>query len=418
LLINKLNPDKHVFSSLFYCYFVKHQKTYSKNSHMKKLSTFLLALPVLLLLFSCGGKETPPAAALEVPVTSVVQQEVRLESEYTGQTFGQSDIQINPRVDGLIESLNFKEGSLVSKGELLYTIDPLPYRAKVNEAQGVLASAQAQLAKAKSDLDMIEPLAKINAVSQRELVAARATYDAAKAQVQAAEASLENAKIELGYCRITAPISGLIGISKVRVGDYVKPGFMSILNTISDLGDMRVRFTISEQEYLRIFREINKENSDLKGVGKSISIKLSDGSLYPHNGAISFTDRQIDPTTGAMTFEASFPNPDKLLRPGQYVKALIVTDVRKDALLVPQRAVIEMQGISQVYVLGDSSKVHMKIIKTGPTYKDAYVVEDGLSKGDKIAFGGTQLLKNGTVISPKPTDWQPGMPGDKAAAKK
>jgi membrane fusion protein, multidrug efflux system len=382
---------------------------------MNKIITFLLVLPVFLLLISCGGKKAAPAAALEVPIASVVQQDVRLESEYTGQTYGQSDIQINPRVDGLIESLDFKEGNLVSKGQLLYTIDPLPYQAKVDEAEGKLAEAQASLAKAKSDLDMIGPLAKIKAVSQRELVGAQATYDASLAMIKASEASLENAKIELGYCRITAPISGLIGISKVRVGDYVRPGAGSVLNTISDLGDMRVRFTISEQEYIRIFREVSKESSELKGAGKSITIKLSDGTLYPHTGVLSFADRQIDPTTGAMTFEAAFPNPEKLLRPGQYVKILVVTDVRKNALLIPQRAVIEMQGISQVYLLGDSSKVQMKIITTGPTYKDAYVVEDGLSAGDKIAFGGTQLLRNGTVITPKPTDWQPGMPGDKTA---
>lgn len=381
---------------------------------MNKTSTLLLAMPVILLLFSCGGKKTAPvAAALEVSVTAVVQQDVRLESEYTGQTYGQSDIQINPRVDGLIESLNFKEGSLVTKGQLLYTIDALPFQTKVNEAEGSLAEAQARLAKAKSDLDMMVPLAKINAVSQRELVAAKATHEASLASVKAAEASLDNAKIKLGYCRITAPISGLIGISKVRTGDYVQPGPTSVLNTISDLGDIRVRFTISEQEYLRIVREISKENSGLKGAGQSISLKLSDGTLYHHTGKLSFADRQIDPTTGAMTLEAAFPNPDQLLRPGQYVKVMIVTDVREAALLIPQRAVIEMQGISQVYLLGDSSKVQMKIITTGPTYKDAYVVEDGLAAGDKIAFGGTQLLRNGTVITPKDTDWQPGLPGDR-----
>jgi membrane fusion protein (multidrug efflux system) len=385
---------------------------------MKKTITFLLVLPVFLLLFACGKKETPVQAALEVPVTSVLQQDVRLVSEYTGQTYGQSDIQLNPRVDGTILSLNFKEGSLVTKGQLLYTIDPLPYQAKVNQAAGSLAEAQAGIAKAKSDLDMIEPLAKINAVSQRELVAAKANYESAKAKIQAAEASLENAQIEMRYCRITAPISGLIGISKVRIGDYVRPGPGSVLNTISDLGDMRVRFTISEQEYLRIFREINKEGSQLKGAGQNISLKLSDGSIYSQTGKLSFADRQIDPTTGAMTFEAAFTNPQKLLRPGQYVKVLVVTDVRKDALLIPQRAVIEMQGISQVYLLGDSSKVQMKIITTGPTFKDAYVVEDGLAAGDKIAFGGTQLLRNGTVITPKPTDWQPGMPGVKSAPSK
>ena len=217
----------------------------------------------------------------------------------------------------MIESLNFKEGSIVSKGQLLYTIDPLPYQAKVNQAkvnqaEGVLAESKAKLAKAKSDLDMIEPLEKMNAVSQRELAYARSAFNAANAQIKASEASLENARIELGYCRITAPISGLIGISKVRVGDYVRPGAISVLNTISDLGDVRVRFTISEQEFLRIFREINKKDSNLKGVGQSISLKLSDGSIYPQKGKVSFADRQIDPTTGAITFEAAFPNPDKL----------------------------------------------------------------------------------------------------------
>jgi len=172
---------------------------------------------------------------------------------------------------------------------------------------------------------------------------------------------------------------------------------------------MRVRFTLSEQEYLRIYKEVTSENSKLKGAGKSIKLVLSDGTVYPIEGQLSFVDRQIDPLTGALTFEAAFPNPDKLLRPGQYVKVKVVTDVRPGALVIPQRAVIEMQGIQQVYVLGDSSKVNLQIIKAGPTFEDAYVVESGLKPGDKIAFGGTQLLRNGTVITPKMVDWQPGM---------
>jgi membrane fusion protein (multidrug efflux system) len=377
---------------------------------MKKTITIVLVLPVIFFLYSCGGKKPVPVAVpLEVPVANVVQQDVRLESEFTGQTFGDSDIQINPRVDGMIESINFHEGNMVTKGQLLYTIDPLPFQNKVDEAKGALAQAQANLAKTKSDLDMIEPLAKINAVSQRELVATKAGYEAAKAGVEAAEASLSNAKIQLGYCRVVAPISGLIGISEVRVGDYVKPGMMSILNTISELSKMRVRFTISEQEFLRIYRLANEENSSLKGAGKSITLQLSDGSTYPHTGQLSFADRQIDPTTGAMTLEASFANPDKILRPGQYVKVLLVTDVRKDAILIPQRSVIEMQGIAQVYVLGDSSKVDIKIVQLGPIYKDAYVVTNGLATGDKIAFGGTNLLRNRTTINPKMVDWKPGI---------
>jgi membrane fusion protein (multidrug efflux system) len=379
---------------------------------MKKKLGIHLLISGTLILSACGDKKAE-VKPLEVAVAKVVQQDVEIESEFTGQTYGKADIQINPRVDGVIQSLNFKEGGLVKKGQLLYSIDPLPYRAKVDQAAGELAQVQADMAKSKSDLDMIEPLAKINAVSQRELVAAKASYDASKAKLQAAQAYLENAKIELGYCTVTAPIDGMIGISKVRVGDYVRPGPVSVLNTISDLGDMRVRFTISEQEYLRIYRDVTSENSALKGAGKKIVLILSDGSVYQHIGQLSFSDRSIDPQTGAMTLEAAFPNPEQMLRPGQYVKINVVTDVRKEALLVPQRAVIEMQGIYQVYVVGDSSKVKIKAIQTGPPYKDAYVVEGGLTAGEQIVFGGAQLLRKGSVVNPKMTDWKPSLPGEK-----
>lgn len=376
---------------------------------MNKIYTSTIFL-LFFSMLSCK-KETPPEPKpLEISVTTVLQQDVKLESEYTGQTFGQSDIQINPRVDGVIESLNFKEGSFVTKGQLLYTIDPLPYRAKLNEAEGGLAESQARLSKTKSDLDMIVPLAKSNAVSQRELVSAKSAYSASIAQNKASDATLQNAKIELGYCRIVAPISGLIGISKVRVGDYVRPGAASILNTISDLGDVRVRFTMSEQEFLRLYREFNKPDSALKSSGASVSLKLSDGSIYPQTGRVSFTDRQIDPATGAITFEAAFPNPDKLLRPGQYAKIALLTDIRKDAIVIPQRAVIEVQGIFQVYVLGSGNKVQMQIVKPGPAVKNGYIIEEGLKPGDKIAMGGTSLLKNGSVITPKVVEWQLGDP--------
>lgn len=375
---------------------------------LKKIKILFFVLVLSPFYFSCKKDAAPEAKPLEISVVKVLQQDVRLESEFTGQTFGQSDIEINPRVDGVIESLNFKEGSMVTKGQVLYTIDPLPLQAKVNEAEGDLAEVQARVAKTKSDYDMMVPLAKMNAVSQRELIAAKSAYNAATASLKAANANLTNSKIELGYSTIQAPISGLIGISKVRVGDYVRPGAASVLNTISDLGDVRVRFTMSEQEYLRIFREITKKDSSLKGAGKAISLVLSDGSVYPELGKISFADRQIDPTTGAVTFEAAFANPDRLIRPGQFVKIKVVTDVRKNALIIPQRSVIEMQGIYQVYVLGNDNKVEMKMVQIGSSYKDSYIVTDGLTANDKIALGGTALLKNGSVIIPKIKDWAPG----------
>jgi membrane fusion protein (multidrug efflux system) len=376
-------------------------------SALKKIKILFFVIAFSALWISCKKEVAPEAKPLEISVVKVLQQDVRLESEFTGQTFGQSDIQINPRVDGVIESLNFKEGSVVTKGQLLYTIDPLPFQAKVNQAEGSLAEVEARLAKTKSDYDMMVPLAKMNAVSQRELIAAKAAYNASTASIKASMANLQNAKIELGYCRVVAPISGLIGISKVREGDYVRPGAASVLNTISDLGDVRVRFTMSEQEYLRIFREFTKKNSSLVGAGKSVSLILSDGSVYSEIGKISFADRQIDPTTGAVTFEAAFANPDRLIRPGQFAKILVVTDVRKNALLIPQRSVIEMQGIFQVYVLDKSNKVEMKMVQIGPAYKDSYLVIGGLTANDKVALGGTSLLKGGGMITPKIIEWTP-----------
>ena len=375
---------------------------------LKKIKILFFVIVLISLNLSCKKEAKPEPKPLEIQIVKVLQQDVNLESEFTGETFGQSDIQINPRVDGVIESLNFKEGSLVHKGQLLYTIDPLPFQTKVSEAEGQLAESQARLAKTKSDYEMMEPLAKMNAISQRELIGARSAYNASVAGIKAASANLKNSKIELSYSKIVAPISGLIGISKVRVGDYVRPGALSVLNTISDLGDVRVRFTMSEQEYLRIFKELAKKDSGLKGAGKSISILLSDGSLYPQKGQISFADRQIDPSTGAVTFEAAFANPDQLIRPGQYVKVQVVTDVRKNVLIIPQRSVIEMQGISQVYVLGKNNKVEMKAVQIGPAYKDSYIVLDGLTANDKVALGGTSLLKSGSVITPQIKEWTPG----------
>lgn len=375
---------------------------------MSKTFTLLLAFTVLAVLLSCGKKKTAPAGmALEVPVATVIQQDVNIESEYTGETFGESDIQINPRVSGMVTSINFTEGSLVKQGQLLYTIDAMPYENKLDQAAGKLAEARTQVAKTKADLDMIEPLARINAVSQRELVSARAQHEAAQGQLQSAEAALRNAKIELGYCSITAPISGLIGLSKVRVGDYVSQGPFSAMNTISQLTDIRVRFTISEQEYLRLFRELKAAGSPLQGTGDNIKLQLSDGTAYPYMGKFSFTDRQIDPATGAMTLEARFQNPDKILRPGQYVKVSFVSTVIKNALLVPKRAVTEMQGIFQAYVVGDSSKVALKIVTPGAQYLDAYVIEDGIAAGDKVVVGGTQMLRPGMPVVPKDLNWQP-----------
>jgi membrane fusion protein, multidrug efflux system len=367
-----------------------------------------LFLIMALVFSSCKGKkEAQVAMPIEVPVVLVMQQNVALESEYSGQTYGDADVEIRTRVEGWVLSMNFKEGTMVRKGQLLYTIDPLPYQNTVDEAAAALADANGLMIKAKNDLDRIEPLAAIGAISQRELVAAQASFTSSKAMVESSEAALRNAKIELGYCSVVAPISGMIGISKVKVGDYVSAGPQFIVNTVSSIDNIRVRFTISEKEYLRITRLMQKLGLKLGAKGDAVSMTLDDGTRYPLKGKINFADRQVDPSTGAMTLEAQFKNTDNLLRPGQYVKLKLVTELRDNAILIPQRAVNEMQGSFQVFTVADSNKLDIKLIKLGPRYNMSYIVEEGLSKGDRIVIGGTQMLRSGSIITPVDKQWSP-----------
>jgi membrane fusion protein, multidrug efflux system len=375
---------------------------------MKKTITFYSLILFALILFSCKGKKEGPAVQpMEAPVVQVMQQNVELESEYTGQTYGNSDVEIRSRVEGWVLSMNFKEGSMVRKGQLLYTIDPLPYKNAVDEAAAALADANGQMIKAKNDLDRIEPLAAIGAVSQRELVAAQASYTSSKAMVESSDAALRNSKIKLGYCNVVAPISGMIGISSVKVGDYVTPGPQFIINTVSSIDNIRVRFTISEKEYLRISRLMQQMKASIGERGDVVKMVLSDGTLYPIKGKMNFANREVDPSTGAMTLEAQFTNTDNIIRPGQYVKLKLVTEFRDNAILIPQRSVNEMQGLYQVFTVADSNKLNIKLIKIGPRYNMSYIVEGGLSKGDRIVVGGTQMLRSGTVITPVNKTWSP-----------
>jgi membrane fusion protein, multidrug efflux system len=373
---------------------------------MKKVHFTFLFLLTALILSSCKGKKEAPAAVpMEVPVVQVLQQNVDLESEYTGQTYGESDVEMRSRVEGWVLSMNFKEGTMVKKGQLLYTIDPLPYKNAVDEASAALADANGIMIKAENDLGRIEPLAKIGAVSQRELVAAQASYTSSKAMVESSEAALRNAKIELGYCSVVAPISGMIGISKYKVGDYVSRGPAYIMNTVSSIDNIRIRFTISEKEFLRITRLMQEKGIKLGAKADNVKMTLADGTAYPLKGKLNFADRQVDPSTGALTLESEFKNTDNLLRPGQYVKLKLVTDYRENALLIPQRAVNEMQGLFQVFTVADSNKLELKLIKLGPQYNMSYIVEEGLSKGDRIVVGGTQMLRSGSVINPVSKQW-------------
>ena len=365
---------------------------------MKFIPAYYLAGTFIAVsLLSCTEKKAEVAAVnADVNVVAVGQKTVPVFSEYVGETFGQEDIQIQSRVDGWITGIHFKEGDMVQKGQLLYTVDDLPIKNKIDQAQAKLAEA-----------NRVEPLTAMHALSQRDLDAAKAGYQASISQVDAAEAALRNAKIELEYTHITSPITGVIGISKVLVGDYIgKLNTGAPLNIVSSIGTIRVRFSISEDEYLKFAKA--KTNTDHKILQNQIPVQLvlSDGSVYPETGTISLSNRQIDPATGSLLIQAVFPNAQNLLRPGQYAKIRLQTDVYKDAILVPQQAVNQIQNIYQVFVVNDSNMIRPAVIKVGKRVGSNWIVQEGLQMGTKVAIIGNAVVNNPKVaIKPSMITW-------------
>lgn len=376
-----------------------------------RADAFIPLLLVLVFLGACS-KQTPPARPpLELPVVSVIQRNQAIKNEMVGQTLGSSDIPIRARVDGFLESIAFDEGGNVNKGDLLYSIDDVPFQAGVIEAQGYLAEAQTTLANAKSNLDRIRPLAEINAMSQMELDSAEAMHKAAIGAVQAATAQLDQAKIQLGYCRIYSPIDGRIGISRVEVGEYVGGPGSEALNFVSQVDPIRVRFSIDEQSYLRIARHAIAMRANEKREGSQNSkdlelvLILSDGSVFDGSGHIVTTNAAIDPKTGTFTLEADFPNPDGLVIAGQYARIRANTAVRKDALLVPQRSLVEQQGLFSLFVVDAGGKVERRNVSVGAKINRLQIITEGLQPGERVVLEGVQKLKNGMTIQPTVTDF-------------
>jgi membrane fusion protein, multidrug efflux system len=371
--------------------------------------THFLAVTLLVTgLMGCGNKEEKKEVVIpEVNVVAAGQLTVPVYTEYVGQTLGLSDVEIRSRVDGWITSMHFKEGDQVKKGQLLYVIDDLPIRSRIDAAEGRVAEARTMMVRAKSDLDRVEPLTKMNALSQRDLDAAVANYEASKSQVEVANAQLQNAKIELSYTRITSPISGVIGISSALVGDYVNQGGMGkSLNTVSSLGDIRVRFPISESEYLRFAKRIRSDKDQIQRVVEiPIELILGDGSTYSEKGRIDLANRQVDPQTGSLLMQAVFTNKQNLIRPGQYVKVRFKTDEYKDAVMVPQQAVNQLQSIYQVYVVNDSSKVVPRVVQAGARVGSNWIITSGLKAGEKVAVIGNAVVNPKNPIKQNPMNW-------------
>ena len=377
-----------------------------------RFQTIGLTVCLSFFLFACSEKQAtqaPSPPPTDVSVVETLSQDVPLYLEFVGQTFGLKDIAIRARVEGFLEGLHFQEGGEVKKGDSLYTLESQPFEEKVSTRMSALAETETMLAKAKGDLGRIKPLAEINAVSKSDLDEAVAAYEAGLSSVEAAKATLRAAKIELSYTKILSPIDGIIGKTKAKVGDFVgRDPNPVILNTVSQVDTILVTFFITETQYLEVARHLaGADPAKVENPEPSLELILIDGSVYGHAGKVDFVDREVDTTTGAMLVQASFPNPEKLLRPGQFVRVRIKGRVIKDGILIPQRCVMELQGLYNVFVVDMNNTVATREIKVGPKVASFWLITDGLKPGEKVIYEGLQKVKDGATVKPIVVDVKP-----------
>jgi RND family efflux transporter MFP subunit len=352
----------------------------------------------------------------DVEVVEVEQRDVPIFGEWIGTLDGFTNADVRAQVTGYLQRQGYQEGAFVKKGELLFQIDPRPFQAAVDQAQGQLAQATANLANAEAvqgrtqlDVERYTPLAKEQAASQQDLdnsiqnnLAARATVETAKAQIKTAQAALETAQINLDFTRLIAPIDGIAGQAQLQVGALVSPSSGPV-TSVSTVDPIKVYFTVSESEYLdwnkRFPTETSREAAD-----KSLHLQLilADGSTYPRDGTFYFADRQVNQSTGAIRIAGLFPNPGNILRPGGYGRVRTAVRVQKDALLVPQRAVSELQGAYQVAVVDRENKVSIRTVKVGDRVGSQWIVSEGLKSGERVVAEGVQKVRPGAQVNPKP----------------
>lgn len=376
-----------------------------------KFSIYALTISALLIA-SCKEKLVQEMPAQKLQVFEVKPTTVPVYKEYVGQIYGKSDIPIRARVEGFLEKIHFKEGSQVKKGDLLYSIDPDPFKQEVASEESKLAQSKTSLIQKESDLERVEPLAEIDAISKRELDMARAQRDAARSEVKSAEANLKLAKINLGYANIYAPIDGLIGKTLAREGEFVgKDPNPVILNTVSNVESVRVQFFLSENSYLAFAREFKEakrkgQANEEEEEKDNVELIFSDGTTYQHKGHVDFIDRNVDPTTGAILLQASFPNPDRLIRPGQFGRAKINIGNAENALLVPQKCLKELQGEYSLLVVNDDNIVELRPVTVGMSVKDLKLIKSGIKSGDKIILNGIQKVRAGMKIIPEIVEFE------------
>jgi len=307
----------------------------------------VIMLTGITTLCACEGKQAPAPPPVEVVVTEAVRKDVPVFMEIVGQTMGSQDVEIRARVEGYLEKVAFTEGSFVHKGDLLYLIDPKPLQAALSSAKADLATARARLQKTENDVARLTPLAAEQAVSQQELDNAQSQRDAARAQVDATRAAVDKAQLDLGYATITSPIDGLVGTTNVKAGNLVGRGESTLLTTVSVVDPILFRAGISEAEYLRLARRADEIRQERGGRKLPITLILADETIHPITGHVEAIERAVDPTTGTLMLQFSFPNPKELIRPGQYGRVRAEVSVLKDALLVPQRAAAGGSGTAE-----------------------------------------------------------------------
>ena len=354
-----------------------------------------------VVLLAC--KETPPKPPEQPPEVVVEPVEVRdapVVSEVTGEVRGGEDVEVRARIAGYLQSINYKEGSLVREGDLLFVIDPKPFEAAVARARADLDKATAAHERAIIQVNRLRPLAAQNAVSQQDLDNAVALEESSRASIAAAQAQLTTARLDLGYTRVTSPISGLAGNRQVDIGTYVGSPEPTVLAVVSKLDRVRFDFNISETEYLALARSSRSRGQVQPQVNAPLTLQLADGTIYPYNGKLTVVGRGVSTETGTLPMQASFPNPTGLLRPGQFGRLKFPISTRRNAILIPQRAVEELQGTYNVYVVGADNVAQSREIKVANRIANDWVVTDGLQPTDRIVVEGLQKVRVGAKVRP------------------
>jgi membrane fusion protein (multidrug efflux system) len=323
-----------------------------------------------------------------------------VQVEFTGEIRGGEDVEVRARVTGFLQAQHYREGSLVRKGQLLFTIDPKPFQAAAERAEAEMAEAQARHNRAVIQVNRLTPLVARNAVSQQDLDNAVASAEASKASVAGAAAQLTSARLDLSYTRVTSPISGLAGNRQADIGSYVGSPEPTVLTVVSSLDPVRFDFTIAESEYLAYARATNAQAGKRVRSNPTLELVLADGSVHPHKGQVTIVGRGVDTQTGTLPIQATFPNPGGLLRPGQFGRVQLPITTRKNAIVIPQRSVQELQGTYNVFVVGADSVAQTREIKVASRSGSDWIVASGLEPADRIVVEGIQKVRPGTKVRP------------------